>query len=212
MPDPSLGYDADLCAFTAASYGMTPTLLVGDLRMVMTERAGITYVAFPGTRLDYPDDWFTDLAAIPRTPLDHPEVGRCHGGIIKCVDAAFPQFADMVKDVKRLMMGGHSEGGGFALGMGAFCRLRGTPIERLTTFGALRVFLDRNGVDLLAPIDGRRYRNGGDDPVPELPPWPFLNDRGWTVFGRPQRNPLNNHYIAAYQASFLAMTPVLVPA
>lgn len=208
MPDLSLAYDADLCSFVAASYGLTPTLLVGDLRMVLTEKNGITYAAFPGTRLDYPEDWFVDLAALPKQPADHPEVGRCHGGIITCVDAAFQQFADAVKDVKRLMVGGHSEGGGFALGMGAFSQSRGIPIEWLTTFGALRIFMDRKGVDLLAPIGGRRYRNGGDDPVPELPPYPFLNDRAWTVFGSPQLNPVHNHYIAAYQASFAAMVPV----
>ena len=207
MPDLTLGYDADMCSFTAASYDLTPTLLVGDLRMVLTEKDGITYAAFPGTREDYPEDWFVDLAAWPKLLVDHPELGRGHGGIFKCVDAAFGQFADAVRDVKRLMIGGHSEGGGFALGMGALSQSRNIPIERLTTFGALRVFLDRNGVDLLAPIVGRRYRNGGDDPVPELPPYPFLNDRAWTVFGRPKADPIDNHFIKAYQASFDAMVP-----
>jgi hypothetical protein len=207
MPDQSLAFDADLCSFVTASYDLTPTLVAGDVRVVLTEKNGITFAAFPGTRPDHWEDWFTDFSAWPSHLVDHPEVGRCHDGVITGAEAIFQQFFDAMVRAPRFMMGGHSLGGGFALGVGALGKSRGIVPARLTTFGALRVGMAPFAA-LLAPIEGRRYRNG-DDPVPEAPCWPFLNDRAWTRIGKPAWNPIDDHAIAGYQA---ALSAALVPA
>lgn len=206
MPD----YDADLWAFVDASYAMTPTFAVGDLRVVLTERNGITYAAFPGTRPDHLEDWLTALAAWPSQLIGHPEAGPCHSGVINAVEAAFQAFTDAVSGSKRLMAGGHSLGGGFALGMGALARSRGIVFERLTTFGALRVGMDKF-CRLLDPIAGVRYRNG-NDMVPEMPAWIYDTDRAWTRIGHPAPNWIDNHVIKAYGTSLGLLAPVPVAA
>jgi len=114
---------------------MTPTLLVGDLRDG-DDRARWHHVCrVPRHRLDYPEDWFTDLAAIPKDATGPSRVGRCHGGVIKCVDGRVSAVRRPGEDVKRLMMAATAKAAASRSGWAhsadrAAFRSSGSPVRR----------------------------------------------------------------------------------
>jgi len=186
--------DIALCAAAAAVYTQTATLVVGDVHAVITQVDGITTVAFRGTVPTSWADWFRDFAAWPDRIADHPAIGCCHDGFITGAEAILPQLNAAL--TTPYVLTGHSLGGALAIAAGALLTDCGKPPLRLTTFGAPRVGFSL--AKILAPIDGIRYRPGAD-PVPEVPSWPYLNDRPWTHIGEANHlDPIGDHAISRY--------------
>jgi predicted lipase len=186
--------DTALCAAAAAAYTQAATIVVGDVHAVITTTDGITTVAFRGTVPTSWLDWFRDFAAWPDRIADHPSVGCCHAGFITGAEAILPTLNAALTGP--YVLTGHSLGGALAIAAGALLTDCGKPPLRLTTFGAPRVGFGLTKV--LAPIDGVRYRHGLD-PIPEVPSWPYLNDRPWTHIGQANHlDPIGDHAISRY--------------
>jgi predicted lipase len=191
---PSSISDAALCASAAAAYTQPAIIAVGDVHAVITMLDGITIVAFRGTVPTSWTDWFRDFAAWPDRIADHPAIGFCHDGFISGAEAILPLLNTAL--VGSYALTGHSLGGALAIAAGALLTDCGKPPLRLTTFGAPRVGF--NLTKILAPIDGVRYRHGLD-PVPEVPSWPYINDRPWTHIGEANHlDPIGDHAISRY--------------
>src|SRR5690349_8469481 len=167
--------DTALCAAAAAAYTQAATMAVGDVHVVITQVDNVTIVAFRGTVPTSWMDWFRDFYAWPERLTDHPALGFCHDGFVSGADAILPKLSLALTGP--YMLTGHSLGGALAIAAGALLTDSGKPPLRLTTFGAPRVGFSLTKI--LISIDGARYRHGAD-PVPEVPSWPYLNDRPWT--------------------------------
>ena len=186
--------DRWLCGAAQSAYSTPATFVAGgDVHAVVTEHDGAVAVAFRGTVPEDWEDWFRDAAAWPRR--DHPALGPCHDGFLSGAETIMPQLLSVLTASKPFALTGHSLGGALAIAAGALLTDGGLPPTRLTTFGAPRVGM-RLG-QLLAPIDGLRVRHG-NDPVPEVPCWPYVSDRAWTQIGAPALNPIDDHLIAGY--------------
>lgn len=207
MPDPSLAFDAHLCASALAAYA-TPASFVagGDVHAVVTQTGDLTVIAFRGTVPSDWEDWFRDFAAWPYRIVNHPSLGFCHEGFIAGAAAILQPLRGILSPSRPFAITGHSLGGALAIATGALLVDCGLVPIRLTTFGAPRVGMSLTGI--LGRVDGRRFRHG-DDPVPEVPSWPYVNDRAWTRVGEPAVDPIDDHLIAGYLA---ALAPVPVPA
>jgi hypothetical protein len=206
MPDPSLAFDADLCAASAAAYTSAPTIVAaGDVHAVATWRGDTMVVAFRGTVPTSWEDWFRDFAAWPERVVNHPTLGACHDGFLTGAEAILPQLRAILPTARPFALTGHSLGGALAIMAGALLADRGLLPVRLTTFGAPRVGMVLDKV--LRDVDGRRFRHG-DDPVPEVPCWPYRNDRGWTRVGEPAIDPIDDHMIAGYATALVAVPVV----
>jgi hypothetical protein len=201
MPDPSLAFDADLCALALAAYATPATFIAaGDVHAVVTQRLGTTVIAFRGTVPTSWEDWFRDFAAWPDRVTNHTSLGRCHDGFITGAEAILQQLRGILSPSRPFALTGHSLGGALAIATGALLVDCGLVPTRLTTFGAPRVGMSLTGI--LARVEGRRFRHG-DDPVPEVPSWPYQNDRSWTRIGEPTVNPIDDHMIAGYLAALV---------
>ncbi len=207
MSDMSLSFDANLCAASLAAYSSPATFVAGgDVHAVVTQRLDATVIAFRGTVPSSWEDWFRDFAGWPARIADHPTLGRCHEGFISGAEAILDQLRGILSPSRPFALTGHSLGGALAIATGALLTDCGLVPLRLTTFGAPRVGMSL--APILARVDGRRFRHG-DDPVPEVPSWPYVNDRGWTRIGEPSLDPIDDHMIAGY---LTALAPVAVPA
>ena len=186
--------DTALCSAAALAYSQAPTIAVGDVHAIITTIDGISIVAFRGTVPTSWADWFRDFAAWPDRLKNHPALGYCHDGFVTGADAVLPLLNAALSGP--YVLTGHSLGGALAIAAGALLADCGKPPLRLTTFGAPRVGFSLTR--LLAPIDGIRYRHG-DDPVPEVPSFPYLNDRPWTHIGKSNPlDPIGDHAISRY--------------
>ena len=200
--------DTVLCAAALAAYSTPATFAWQDVHAVLSEVDGVAIVAFRGTVPSSWEDWFRDCAAWPCMLTDHPIIGPCHTGFANGADALLHQLRGVLSRDKPFMLTGHSLGGALAIATGALLSDCGLPASCLTTFGAPRVGMaPLSGI--LTPIQGHRYRHG-DDPVPEVPTWPYLTDRAWTHIGTPGANPIADHAIAAYAAA-LEAAPCVSP-
>lgn len=190
--------DAVLCAAATAAYSTPATMAYQDVHAVVSDVDGVTIVAFRGTVPSSWEDWFRDFAAWPERLTDHPILGWCHSGFVDGADALIDRLRGVLSRDKPFMLTGHSLGGALAIAAGALLSDCGLPPTALTTFGAPRVGMAALS-GILTPIAGHRYRHG-DDCVPEVPSWPYLNDRPWTRIGAGE-NPIADHAISAYAAS-----------
>jgi len=189
--------DLALCGLAQAAYSTPATFVAGgDVHAAVSDHDGLTVISFRGTVPEDWEDWFRDLAAWPRR--DHPRLGPCHDGFLSGAEAILPQLAPVLTPSRPFALTGHSLGGALAIATAALLIDNGLTPARLTTFGAPRVGMALG--PLLAPIPGCRFRHG-DDPVPEVPSWPYLNDRPWTTIGRPSPIPIDDHMIAGYLAA-----------
>lgn len=190
--------DIALCAASAAAYVTPATIAVGDVHAVLTQADNLTIVAFRGTVPTSWSDWFRDFAAWPARVVDHPALGCCHDGFIMGADALLPALRKVLSGP--FVLTGHSLGGALAIAMGALLTDCGVPPLRITTFGAPRVGMGALA-KVLKPVDGLRYRHGAD-PVPEVPSWPYLNDRPWLPIGEANHlDPIGDHAISRYALS-----------
>jgi hypothetical protein len=199
--------DISLCAAAAASYSTTASVEVGDVHAVLTLLGGLTVVAFRGTVPTSWEDWFRDFSAWPARVVDHPTLGLCHDGFVMGAEAILPLLQPKLSGP--YVLTGHSLGGALAIALGALMTDCGRPPLRLTTFGAPRVGMKMLAAKL-ALVRGTRYRHGAD-PVPEVPSWPYLNDRSWTAIGEANDfDPIGDHAISRYALS-LAALPTAIP-
>ena len=203
IPSPGFGTavvvisDAALCAAAAVAYASAATVAVGDVHAVLSRVDGLTVVAFRGTVPSSWADWFRDIDAVPTPVRDHPRLGLCHRGFADGAEAILPLLLPLISGPVALT--GHSLGGALAIAAAALLADLGRPPSVLTTFGAPRVGIGGRLAELLAAVSGRLYRNG-DDPVPEIPIWPFRHHRALTGLGLPALDAIGCHFIAAYAA------------
>jgi hypothetical protein len=196
--------DADLARLSQRAYTDVPTWSRGDVQACRTDcEDGITVVAFPGTH---------DIADVLRDlrawPVRDPRLGYCHAGIR---DGALALAHQIALDTagRRLVLTGHSLGGGYALVVGALFAADHMAPAAIVTFGAPRpgfATLAR----LLRPVPRRLYRNG-NDPVPCVP-WlmGLYRTPGATSFiGRPRPDPIQCHFIERYIEAPVPALPVL---
>ena len=192
--------DLWLCGAAQAAYSAPATFLAGgDVHAIVTDHDGLTVVSFRGTVPTSWEDWFRDFAAWPHTDVDHPQLGRCHEGFLSGALAMLPLLQPVLPVAMPYALTGHSLGGALAIATAGLMQSVGNPPLRLTTFGAPRVGGAKLS-SLLGPIRGLRFRHG-DDPVPTVPKWPYVNDRAWTCVGTPARDPIDDHEIAGYLAA-----------
>ena len=191
--------DLILCSAAQSAYSTPATFIAGgDVHAVVTDHDGLTVVAFRGTVPTSWDDWFRDFAAWPYRIAEHPHLGLCHEGFLRGAVDILPQLTSVLSAAKPFVLTGHSLGGALAIAAAALLVDGGLSPAHLTTFGAPRVGMALG--PLLAQIEGRRFRHG-DDPVPEVPSWPYLTDRPWTAIGSPALNPIDDHEISGYAAA-----------
>jgi triacylglycerol lipase len=195
--------DTVLCAAALAAYSTPATFAFQDVHAVMTETDGVAIIAFRGTVPSSWEDWFRDCAAWPTRLIDHPIIGPCHSGFADGADALLDRLRGVLSRDKPYMLTGHSLGGALAIAAGALLCDCGLPPTCLTTFGAPRVGMGPLA-GILTPITGHRYRHG-EDPVPEVPTWPYLTDRAWTRIGTPGPDPIADHAIAQYMLALEAL-------
>jgi predicted lipase len=199
---PSPISDIALCSAAAAAYTIPATIFVSDVHAVITMVDGISTVAFRGTVPSSWTDWFRDFAAWPNRIADHPALGFCHDGFISGAEAILPQLNAALSGP--YVLTGHSLGGALAIAAGALLTDCGRPPLRLTTFGAPRVGM--NLTKILMTIEGSRYRHGSD-PIPEVPSWPYLNDRPWTHIGQANHlDPIGDHAVSRYALALASVT------
>jgi len=112
--------ESDICQCDIASIGDT------------------TVVAFRGTRPDHIDDWFADLSFDLIESQSGP--GRIHRGFAQSLETVYPEIVRDLdwRDPRRILVTGHSKGGGEAVQCaGRLQYINGREIT-LTTFGCPR--------------------------------------------------------------------------
>jgi hypothetical protein len=196
MSDDDYSLDADLCQASLAAYSAPASFVVSDVHVVVSTTHDLTVIAFRGTVPTSWQDWFRDFAAWPEQLLDHPSLGPCHAGFVSGAEDILPKVRPILWPSRPFAVTGHSLGGALAIAAGAMLMDCGLIPARVTTFGAPRVGMAKLA-EKLRQIPGRRYRHG-DDPVPEVPTWPYLTDRGWTRIGDPGPDPIGDHAIEKY--------------
>lgn len=189
------GIDYGALAAAAAlcinSYAAAPVGFVIDMgpnRAVITEAAdGSVDVTWRGT-IDLAN-WRTDLDAVPR---DQPPLGLCHAGILAVAEAMAPVIAPHVRQrVWRAC--GHSLGGGDAILSAAIFKAMDSPPAQVTAIEPPRVGMDALA-SYLADVPGVITRFG-DDPVPEVPLWPYRHPWEPLAIGHSMPDPIDCHLI-----------------
>lgn len=193
--------DLDLCRASALAYSKAPTLAVGDVHAVLTPMDGHTVVAFRGTVPTSWQDWFRDADAFPTPVADHPRLGLCHRGFVTGAESILPLLRPSLS--APYILTGHSLGGALAIATAALLTDIGFPPARLVTFGAPRVGIGSALATILKDVTMTLYRDG-DDPVPEVPIYPFRHPCALTAIGVPLIDPIEAHSIARYSALIAA--------
>lgn len=183
--------DLALAQLSASAYSQPPTFAASDLHAVLTGNV----LAFRGTTKDVLD-WIYDIEVFGRTK--DKALGTMHAGFLAAGEALYALArSKLPPDV---ILTGHSLGGALALVVGALMCVAGTPPAAIVTFGAPRVGMMKCR-RVLSKVTIRQWRNG-NDPVPAVPPWPFLHMvKTLTAIGQPSRDPLLCHFIASYVAA-----------
>lgn len=191
-----------LCAAASAAYTAVPTIVVGDVHVVLSELDGIVLIAPRGTEPDCLEDWLRDFDAIP---VDCGPLGVCHQGFSSGAQAAFPSLLAKLPAGKPVALTGHSLGGALAIGITGLLVTRGIVPVLCTTFGAPAMGAGGTLARLIEHVPGDRYRCG-DDPVPLVPPPPYEQDRALTHIGKPLLDPVADHMIDRYAKALTLIT------
>lgn len=190
-----------LCLAASASYNSTTTVVGYDVHILITEVDNIKLVAIRGTEPDNLIDWIRDFDVVP---VDNHTLGICHQGFLTGAISAFNYLQPLLLD-KQYALVGHSLGGALAILTGALLAKAGIAPLQLTTFGAPRTTIMDMVGSILEPVPGDRFWNG-DDPVPDLPTWPFICDRLETKIGTPAFNIISDHMIDSYYNALLEIS------
>ena len=199
--------DTQLCAAAAAAYVSPATFAVSDIHAVVTAVGGLTVVAFRGTVPTSWRDWFRDVDAVPTPVMDHPRLGLCHRGFMGGAEAILPMLLPILNGPFALT--GHSLGGALAVSAAALLADLGRPPVVLTTFGAPRVGIGGRLAEVLAGVPGRSYRHG-NDPVVEVPIWPFRHHRPLTDIGASVIDAIADHAISGYAAALTDIAATII--
>lgn len=192
--------DLTLAHLAASAYTDKPTLQIRDMFCVVTPFDGGNVAAIRGTVLSDLANILTDADAL--IPFDIPRLGLCHRGFGEDCYAMFTALYNMTKDLP-LVITGHSMGAAEALILAAtFIAHNAGHLFKVTTFGCPAPAYDLAAI--IGDLPGTDYRNS-DDPVTELPPWPYRHPRPLRQIGTPTGIPcLDDHFIASYEASLCA--------
>ncbi|MGE3845223.1 MAG: lipase family protein [Vicinamibacterales bacterium] len=147
-----------------AYLGWSTTLYAG-----IDDASRTAFVIFRGT--DQPLDWVINLAFLP-LPLAHP---LAHGGIVAAWKLAKRRFAPWLRAevgrFDRVVVSGHSLGGGLALACAYDLQREGFHIERCVTVGAPRVYTFLSADKVATKLGNRIIRVvRQQDLVPQVPP------------------------------------------
>lgn len=198
-------HSADLAAISAEDYTQPADIGTDGLHVRFTRVADELVVSCRGS--EDVADWWQNFTPSECVSTSHPQIGK--------VAAAFalPLFAEYGRIRARLSehpLGasptiiGHSRGGAQAQHLAGLLKSDGFLPAQLVTFGSPRGGSAELAI-LLADMPGDDYHNG-NDPVVYVPffkrPRPLtpIGSRGFL------RLDIRDHFIAAYQASLLALS------
>jgi hypothetical protein len=94
---------------------------------------------------------------------------------------------------RQVVVTGHSLGGSVAILVSALLATSGTPPVETVAFEPARSGMKPLAA-ALASVKGTIYRFG-NDPVPEVPPWPYRHPWNVTAIGHPMLDPISCHAI-----------------
>lgn len=196
--------DLVLAGLAKSAYTDTPKWVFEDVSATLTEIDGKYVIAFRGTKLgngfESIEDVIRDVDFVPQITKT---MGPLHHGFYEGAKNIYNQAKDELAG-KEVWPIGHSLGGGMALPFGAMLHLDGLNLGGIVTWGAPRAgFLRLRAV--LSDKTVRQYRNG-NDPVPNVPPFPFQHCSELIQIGEPDyiqaiKCHFMEHYIASMNAA-----------
>lgn len=198
---------AQVCQAVSDSYNVEPTVQVADdIRAVITQVAGETIVAIPGTT-DIAG-WVDDFSTLP---VYHSGLGWCHDGFSRCGLLLWMALKPRLKDSLSTTFAGHSLGGALAQVCAVANAYDNGFADTLTTFGSPRVAARWNmtfGPLLKKSLNPTLYVNAGD-PVPDVPGKLLFGHKAkHVVLGKPLGgiDPMANHAISLYLKNSTAVS------
>jgi pimeloyl-ACP methyl ester carboxylesterase len=162
-------------------------------------------VALPGTNPASALDWLRDLSLLPVWTRG---IGYVHCGFGLGARAAWVKMAPNLPTDRLVTFCGHSLGGALAACLAAIHAYERPVVPfRLVTFGQPRVaFLNPWFGHLLSRGREKAIYARRGDPVPDVPPWPYLRGGGSTMIGTAlDDQPIANHSITKYAADLKAL-------
>ena len=188
--------DLTLCLSSSAAYYLPLTVTTtSKVRVLIQSIEDTNVIAFRGSADE--DDWMRDFDAIP---VENHYLGICHQGFLTGAQSALPLLKQYTE--KPFIITGHSLGGALAIMLGALLMVNGIKPLKIVTFGAPNTGIADNIPKILESVPGNRYRNG-DDPVPDIPPWPYQSDRPHTQIGKALLNPIEDHMLDRYYSALV---------
>jgi hypothetical protein len=197
--------DLELAQACQAAYHKPPSIPVPptgtDVRITLASDNQTWIVANRGSVSA--EDWARDFFFAPALDREHPQLGRCHAGMLDGAESVASIIASAVGD-SPFILTGHSLGGGLALGEAGLLACLGKPPIAVVTFAAPR-FGMAQFVKVMLPIVVRQYRRG-NDLVPLIPAYMppllgFADTRAPLIrIGHPQADPFACHAIDGYVA------------
>ncbi len=198
--------DRRLAELEAEAYAThDPTWRWRDVSAVLTQRADVNIIAFPGT-----DSLANAVRDAEAWPSFDRRLGVCPYGALQGADALAQLIAASLKPDKPVQPIGHSLGGWLALQSGVKLALRGYTVLWPVTWGSPKPGCGKFTRLAWRVFRGtpRRYVNG-NDPVPTAPPKdllgvpliPYRHASPANAIGRPAVDPISCHFLDAYRAA-----------
>lgn len=172
----------------------------GSAEALLVDDGICVYIAFRGSEGLGDMDWIRNFRAMP---WPRRGLGFVHRGFLKgaerMLEVSFDEIHKLSHEGRKIVVCGHSKGGGEAVIFAALLALKGHRPFMVVTFGAPRAGFSKLG-DVLAGVKVLQYWHGADI-VPHLPPAGFIlryrHVGEINPIGRP-RNRLEDHDIRYY--------------